>query len=216
MPFLDDPITALTALPVQALVLVLFFSSAIEYVFPPYWGDLIVVVGFSVAAHGTSSPLLLFVAAFAGSMAGATAAFWLGRRYGVRLMIRFSSRRRQRRSSERVRELFRRFGERVLVANRFLPFIRGIMLFGAGAFELRFWSSMLFTALSNLAWIAFLASIGLLSVSTWEEIQTTFEHSTITLGVAVAVAVVGWLAVTILRSAPWSRTGRRDETGGDL
>ncbi len=103
MTWLDDPIAAALALPPLVLVLFVFASALLEYVFPPYWGDTFVLLGFFLAGQGAAPPAMIFAAAAAGSVAGSIAAYQIGRRYGLAITRRISPRRRP--SRRRVRML---------------------------------------------------------------------------------------------------------------
>ncbi len=202
MSFFDDPVTAMAALPALGVVLPLFIllSALMEYVFPPYWGDLVVLLGFFLAGQSEIqvSPWTIFVAALAGSVLGSAAAFLLGRRYGLAIVRRVVPW-RPTGSRQRMRELLDRFGEQFLVVNRFLPFIRGLMLFGAGAFKLRFASAMAYTTLSNLLWTAFLMTVGLLTAGNWEQILETFRYTNQIVASAVGVLALGWALLVFWR-----------------
>src|SRR6185369_14598131 len=89
-PMFSDPIAFLVAHP-GALVFVVFAAAAIEYLFPPFWGDTVMLAGCAVAGLDRTSLPAVFVAAFLGSCAGAMGAFWIGRRFGqasLRLLAR--------------------------------------------------------------------------------------------------------------------------------
>ncbi len=202
MLWLDDPIAAALALPPLALPLLVFGSALLEYVFPPWWGDSLVLMGFFLAAQGAASPPLLFAAAIAGSALGAAAAYGLGRRYGLAL-VRLAFRRRSRsRSRRRTRDLFRRFGEPVLLVNRFLPVVRGGMLYGAGALGLRFWRSFVYANVSNLAFLTLLMWIGFLTAGSWEETLAAARHYNRLLGLAILAAAGAWILAALVRLRP--------------
>ncbi|MCP4655108.1 MAG: hypothetical protein GY856_06770 [bacterium] len=199
MSWLDDPVTAALALPAFVLPLFILVSAMLEYVFPPYWGDSFVLLGFFLAGQGAVPPLLILVAALAGSTLGAAIAYALGRRFGMAAVRRVVFRQRRFRSRFGIRKFLLRFGEKVLVANRFLPVIRGLMLYGAGAMRLRFAPTMVYSALSNLAWVVTLMGVGLLTAGSWEQILESFRQYNRLIGIAAAVAVAGWLAFLLWR-----------------
>src|SRR5215510_785873 len=121
-PWLEDPVAAALLLPPLVLPLFVFVSAFLEYVVPPFWGDTFMLVGFFLAAQGVAPPVVIFAMALLGSILGAAVAFRLGERFGFAVLHRlplFS-----RRSEERVERLFRRFGEPLLAANRFVPLVR--------------------------------------------------------------------------------------------
>lgn len=193
MSLLDDPVATVAALPAFLVPLVVFVSSMLEYVFPPYWGDTLILVGFFLAGQGVVSWFEIFAAAVSGALLGALIAYWLGKRYGLRTLRRFSRIRRRDRPRQRVQVLFRRYGEPVLVINRFLPVVRGIMLYAAGAMELRLRPVLIYSTIGSVAWVALIMGLGWLTGGTWEQLQATFEQSSRIFGIIAFILLGGWL-----------------------
>ena len=212
MSWLDDPIAAAVALPPLALALFVFFSALLEYLFPPYWGDTFVLLGFFLAGQGAVAPAAVFAAAAAGSFLGSIAAYHLGRRYGLVLAQRLAVRRR-RPSRRRVRALFQRFGEKLLLVNRFLPVVRGIMLYAAGALRLRPRPVIFYSTLSNLAFIGLLMWAGLWTADSWPEIRNTFGRSNRWLAAAALAATGTWLASSWWRKRGFGISSQGPSTG---
>lgn len=199
MSWLEDPVTAALALPVFVLPLFVLVSAMLEYVFPPFWGDSFMLLGFFLAGQGAVAPILILIAALVGSTLGAAIAYALGGRFGMNAIRRVIFRQRRFRTRLGIRKFLLRFGEKVLVANRFLPVIRGLMLYAAGAMKLRFAPTMVYTGLSNLAWVVMLMAVGLLTAGSWEQILESFRQYNRLIGFAALAAVVGWLAFLLWR-----------------
>lgn len=197
--WLEDPLALALALPPLALPLFVFASALIEYVFPPYWGDMFVLLGFFLAGQGVVSPAIVFAAALSGSIVGSIIAYRLGERYGLAVIRRFSSSKRRGHSRQRVRDLFRRFGKKLLLVNRFLPVVRGGLLYGAGALRLRFAPVIFYCALSNLAFMGLLMWAGLWTAGSWAEIQAAFQRSNRLIGGALLTVVAVWVATVLWR-----------------
>ena len=199
MAWLDDPVAAALALPVFALPLFLFVSAALEYVVPPFMGDTFVLLGFFLSGQGAVAPAVAFGSAFAGSVIGSVLAYQLGQRYGLALIRRLSPQRAEEISRRRVGDLFRRFGHRLLLVNRFLPVIRGFLLYGAGATKLPFRPVILYSSVSNLLFLGLLMGLGLWTAGTWSEIEAGFRQSNRWIGGVVLASVAIWVAWTIWR-----------------
>ncbi len=210
MTWLDDPVALVATLPPLILPLVVFVSSMLEYVFPPYWGDTVILVGFFLAGQGAVPGWTIFVGAVAGGVLGATIAYGLGRRYGLRAIRMFTRRGRRSRSRERLDRLFARFGERVLLLNRFLPVVRGVLLYGAGGMQLRPRPVLVYTAIGNVAWVGLLMGVGLLTGGTWEQIQDSFRHYSWAGAVAAGLLVLGGLVGLAIQHRR-SRKSDRDQ-----
>ncbi len=194
MSWLNDPATAAFALPPLALGLFVFGSAWLEYLFPPYWGDTFVLLGFFLAGQGAVEPAAIFVAAATGSFLGSLAAYYLGRRYGMRVTRRIFPKHRRLPSRERVQSLFQRFGDKLLLINRFLPVVRGVMLYAAGAMRMPLRTVLLYCTLSNLAFISLLMWAGLWTADSWAGIQQAFRQSNSWLAGAAVTITCLWLA----------------------
>lgn len=211
MTWLDDPVAAAVALPPLVLVLFVFGSALLEYIFPPYWGDTVVLLGFFLAGQGATAPALIFGAATAGSVLGSIAAYQLGRRYGMAITRRLLPERKQV-SRQHLQSLFRRYGEKLLLINRFLPVIRGVMLYGTGAVRLPLRSVLFYCTVSNLAFISLLMWAGLWTADSWSGIQRAFRQSNSWLAAAAVAVTCIWLLTAWWRR----RTSRRRRAQQDF
>ena len=158
-----------------------------------------VLLGFFLAGQGAVSPPVVFLAAIFGSTVGSVISYQLGRRYGLAVLRRIPLGRRRAAASERAVQLFQRFGEKLLIVNRFLPVVRAFLLYGAGALELRFRPVVVYCFLSNLAFISMLMWAGLWTADSWPEIQAGFRQSNQILGGVALLIAAGWGSVLIWR-----------------
>ncbi|MEM1201919.1 MAG: VTT domain-containing protein [Acidobacteriota bacterium] len=194
MTWLDDPATLALALPIFALPLIAFAATWLKYVLPVFPGDGVLLLAFFLSGQGETDPFYVFLGAALGGLAGIALSFQIGRRYGTAALERFSTRRMRRlRVGERLRTLLNQHGERILLVNRFMPVVRHVMIYGAGAFGLRRAPSLLFANVSHLAFVAFLGALGLLTAGTWHEIRQGFQDLNRTVGLAVTAVVIAWL-----------------------
>jgi membrane-associated protein len=215
MSWLDDPVAAAMLLPPFLVPLLVFASALLEYVFPPWWGDTVILLGFFLAAQGGGAgPMWIFAAAVSGSLVGSIAAYGLGRRYGMSVVERIVRQRRRSESWGRTRDLFRRFGERVLMLNRFLPFVRGVMLYAAGALGMRFWPTVIYCGVSNLAFVTLLMWLGFVTSGSWELLVEAAGNASRWLGIAALVIAAAWIVVVLARAR--RRRGEPDDDGGDF
>lgn len=182
---------------------ILFGATLVEYVFPPFPGDLVVVLGAWYAVQGAVS----WPAAFAAVTLGALAGAWLGHRVGAALGPRLDRRlaRRGPVSEDRLLRFqasYRRWGVWLLLANRFLPGVRAFVFVAAGASGIPLRTVLLFGGLSALLWNALLLGVGALVVHNVDELVGFVEHYTRAAWVAVgAVAAVGAAALAWRRRA---------------
>lgn len=151
--------------------LILFFGSFVEYVFPPFPGDTLVLLGAWYAVHGALSWPVTFLAVTAGAVAGA----WIDFRVGVALGRRLdrSAHRRGGFTEERLRRVeagYRRYGAWFLLANRFLPGVRAFLFVAAGAAGIPVGRVLLFGGISAALWNALLLAVGTLLVTNVDEL----------------------------------------------
>ena len=205
MSWIEDPITLMAGIPPLALILFVFVSAAIEYIFPPYPGDMAVLLGFFLAGQGAAPPSQVYLAAVLGGPIGAWGGYLLGRRYGtdlIRWISRFRLslfRRPVRVDRDTMARLFQRFDERWLAVNRFIPFVRSAALFAAGAFNLRLRPTLLYSTLSHIAFMALMLWVGLLTAGSWSEIVASARQVNLRIGMVVLVVLMGWALVVRYR-----------------
>jgi membrane-associated protein len=178
---------------------ILFLGSLVEYVFPPFPGDTLVVLGAWYAIHGEVSWAVAFVATTAGAIVGA----WIDYRVGVTVgaALERGAGRRGPITADHVRRVeagYARWGEWFLLANRFLPGIRAFLFVGAGAARLPLRKVLLWGGISAAAWNALLLVVGAFLVSNLDEfVQWLARYTTfawVAMGLAVLALVVKLLA----------------------
>jgi membrane protein DedA with SNARE-associated domain len=167
---------------------ILFLGSLIEYVFPPFPGDTLVVLGAWYAVNGKISWPVAFVAVTAGAVLGA----WIDYRIGVSIgaALERGAKRRGLITLEHVRKVeagYARWGEWFLLANRFLPGIRAFLFVGAGAARLPVGKVLLWGGISAAAWNALLLLVGAFLVSNLSEFVGWLERYTTVAWVLMAV-----------------------------
>jgi membrane-associated protein len=174
---------------------ILFLGSLVEYVFPPFPGDTLIVLGAWYAVNGKISWPVAFVAVTAGAVVGA----WIDYRIGVSIgaALERGAKRRGPITLEHVRKVeagYARWGEWFLLANRFLPGIRAFLFVGAGAARLPVGKVLLWGGISAAAWNALLLLVGAFLVSNLSEFAGWLERYTTVAWVVMAVVAAFLLA----------------------
>jgi membrane-associated protein len=189
---------------------VLFAATFVEYVFPPFPGDVLVILGAWYAVEGQLS----WPATFASVTAGAVAGAWVDYRIGAALGRRLERRvhRRSPQAEERLARFeagYRRWGALLLLGNRFLPGFRAFVFFGAGAAGIPVRRVLLLGAISSALWNAALLAAGDLLARNVDELVALVEHYTrAAWGAMLAAVAVALAAVWVRRRR--ARAARAD------
>ena len=152
-------------LPPLAGLLLLGVSAGIEYVFPPFPGDTITLIGAVLAATAGWSWLGVFGALLAGSLAGAALNWRLGRWLDATRDRDGRLQRWMRRDDvaprlDRLTDAFARHGSAYIALNRFLPAFRSLFFIAAGMAGLPLGRVLAFAALSAALWNALILAAG--------------------------------------------------------
>ncbi len=111
-------------------------AALIEYVFPPFPGDSVVLMGGIYAARGQRPWPLVLLAVTVGSVLGAAIDYWIGMRIARRLEqggANPAALEQRLFRLKQVHDQMQRRGALLLLVNRFLPGIRALVFFAAGA-----------------------------------------------------------------------------------
>jgi membrane protein DedA with SNARE-associated domain len=186
---------------------ILFLGSLVEYVFPPFPGDTLVVLGAWYAVNGKISWPFAFAAVTAGAVVGA----WIDYRIGVALgaALERGAMRRGPVTLEHVRQVeagYARWGAWFLLANRFLPGIRAFLFVGAGAARLPVGKVLLWGGISAAAWNALLLLVGAYLARNLSELVDWLERYTMLAW--MGMAVVAALLLARFAFAAWRRKRR--------
>ena len=180
----------------------LLLSACIEYLFPPFPGDMITVFGaFLVARRGWSGPAV-FGAVTVGSALGCMLDYAFGRWLG-RTEERWTRGRlrRFRPQIDRLVERFKRHGALYIAINRFIPSLRGFFFIAAGMARLPWWEVLAFGTLSALLWNSLLLLLGVTVGESWERLVSVFQTYGIAFWCLFAVAAVALLVRWLARRA---------------
>lgn len=139
-------------------------SAGIEYVFPPFPGDTITVLGAVLTAHASWPVIGVFTAVMLGSMAGAAlnvvAGRWLASSERDTFLHRWLRRPAVAERIQAVLGKFERHGAAYIMLNRFLPAFRSILFLAAGMARLPVGRVLLYAAVSSALWNVLLMGAG--------------------------------------------------------
>jgi membrane protein DedA with SNARE-associated domain len=179
-------------------MLILFASSFIEYVFPPFPGDTVTLFGAFLAANFEWSVPIVFAVVTLGSLAGSAADYGLGRRLAHTPVEQLSGRKKKAREKvQPILEKFEQHGAVYVVINRFLPGVRAFFFIAAGMARLPLWKVLLWGAVSAVAWNSLIIAVGFAIGKNWDRLlgllRTYTTGAYVLIGVVIVVLVVRWI-----------------------
>jgi membrane protein DedA with SNARE-associated domain len=174
---------------------ILFLGSFIESFFPPYPSDGVFVFSAFLAGRGVLDGTKAFLLVSTGNFVGIMSIYLLGLK-GIRpYLSRWIS---HEEAISRVDRWFGRYGDKVILFNRFIPGIRAPLCFSAGLFRLSPRKMALYSTLSIIAWNGLL-----LGMSSWAGRNlASIEKFLLRYGViagAVTCVVVVWSLIWFWR-----------------
>lgn len=175
-------------------LLILGASALIEYLFPPFPGDTVVLFGAFLAMRYGWSIILVFLSTLAGSIVGAMIDLWIGRWLSRRYREgKWLSDSRYRQRLAKILTAFERHGPAYIAINRFLPGIRAFIFVAAGMAELPFKKVLFYTLISSLLWNGLILSVAYTVGANWDRLFALFQQYGL-----VVWSMIGIVAVTVL------------------
>ncbi|WP_054967944.1 DedA family protein [Alicyclobacillus ferrooxydans] len=138
-----------------------YLALVVEGLGLPFPGDAVMVLYGLAAANGKFQPGALILISVAGYLTGAVISYALSRYFGSVWLDRWRpSRMMNLRSFERTTSLLNKYGPMLLVPGRFLPGVRSVSSYVAGAVRMEFSPFFLYTGIGVIAWCAIWVLLG--------------------------------------------------------
>jgi len=186
---LHQALDALASMPPALAYAALFGGAFVEYVFPPFPGDTVVVAGVAlVVAFGWPlGPVFAAVTlgAAVGGAVGYAAGRWAADSGAVAAMGP-----KKRAAVHSLVTRFERWGAAYLALNRFLPGVRALFFVAAGLAGLRAVPVIFWALVSATAWNILLVGLGVALGGNVEQLAGWVARHTLVVGVLVAAVVV--------------------------
>lgn len=113
--------------------------------------DVILISGGYIAAEAGHNAWPMVLTGLVGIMIGDSMIYSMGRRFGLQLAgHRFLKRYVTEDRLTRVMGMFAKHGHKILIAARFMPGVRSVAFFSAGAMRVPYWKFFLFDGLAAL------------------------------------------------------------------
>jgi membrane protein DedA with SNARE-associated domain len=177
---------------------------ALETIIPPIPSEVILPLAGFRASAAAMNPIVVWLAATAGSLVAAVALYWLGAWLGYERLHRLAGRRwffvATQRDVDRGCRLFERHGSWIVAAGRCVPVLRTLVSLPAGITRMRTAKFLALTALGSGIWNAVFIWLGWVLADNWREVEHyTGPASIVVLALFVAALIV--LAVRRRRAA---------------
>jgi membrane protein DedA with SNARE-associated domain len=180
----------------------IFSIVGIDAFFPLVPGETSVITGGIIASNDELHISFVFLAGWAGAVAGDNVSYFLGRKLDGwarrRLFTTDKARERRRWACRQLNER----GPVILIASRFIPGGRTAVTFSAGALRYRWRNFIAADLLAGALWAGFAAGLGWFGGKSFEE--SLWKPLAVAAVAAVVVAVLGELYVR-LTSKPKDR-----------
>jgi membrane-associated protein len=139
---------------------IVFLLALLDAVVPIVPSETAVITAGVVASAGDLSLAMIVPAAAAGAFLGDNSAYWIGRRFGTRVVERFFGGEKSRRRIEWAeRQLTERGGELIAIA-RFIPGGRTAVTLSAGLLEFPWRRFIFFDSLAAVGWALYASLLG--------------------------------------------------------
>jgi len=136
------------------------FFMILEYIFPPFPGDVAIFSAGFIAATGSASLILVLITAFIGSCVGLTIVYIVGRKYGRKIVEQNKIKYINHSLLEKTEAWYSKIGEKLLLVSKFLPGVRFALVFFAGIANIPFKRAFTFTAISCIVWNSMVIFLG--------------------------------------------------------
>lgn len=193
-----DAILRLPPLLVLALVFLLPALEASAFVGVVVPGEISVILGGVLANQHKLALAPVLVAAIAGAIIGDTVGYWVGKRYGERMLAKLPDRILKPEHVERAQQTIRQFGGRAVFLGRFTAALRALVPGMAGMSRVGYGRFLAWNALGGALWAAAFVVLGYLAGSQYHRI----EHYANYIGLALLVGIGAFLYVRHRRHRP--------------
>lgn len=201
--------TVLLDLVARAGYAIVFLGVGIESLGVPVPGETALVIGAVLAGQGRLEPWLVALVGWLGAVIGDNIGYWIGRRYGRRLLAMRGFRRvyDERRIAVAER-FFERWGALAVFGGRFVAILRIFAGPLAGMYHMPWRRFFVANATGGATWVGVVTTIGVLLGSNLDRaVRVVSRMGFAGLGLAALVVAVA-VAVHVVR-------GRRERAAGE-
>lgn len=185
---------------------VLFVSSFIEYIFPPFPGDTVTLFGAFLIAVRKWSFFAVFCSVTAGSVIGASLDYLIGKKLGKKSdkekapdLFRKGSNVLTEERYRYIKEKLDKYGASVIILNRFMPGIRAFFFIVAGMTGMKFFPVQFFNLVSVILWNFLIIWAGFLVGDNWDGLLNIFSLYSKIIGIIFLLLVISLLTAFYIK-----------------
>lgn len=168
-------------------------------------GDVILALGGVYSSQGRMNLTAVIVIGTLSAIAGESIGYWLGRRYGMRLVRRLPLVRRLEELLDRSRDYFRKYGGLTVAIGRYATAAGAFIPFTAGIARMPYLRFLLFDVPAIVVWAAAISVFGYVFGRNLEFVDKVLSR--------FGYAVLGLVVVFFLGRFLWKRHRERREPG---
>jgi membrane-associated protein len=187
------PLFATAGYPIIGVAVLAERSILIGLVVP---GDVVIALGGVYAARGRLDLAWVMAIAFVAAVCGESTGFWLGRRFGMRLIRRLPFLNRLEHGLHDVEGHFARHGGKTVAIGRYATAAGAMIPFVAGMAGMRYRRFLLFDVPAVLVWAIGITLVGYLFGENLDLVETILSR----FGWAILGLLVAFVAWRVLRA----------------
>jgi len=178
----------------------LFLGSGIEYFFPPFPGDTVLLFGAFLSGLGDIPLVWVFAAATAGSFLGSMGIYAFGATKGRKYFLKKNFRFFDAARVQSLENMYRRRGGAIIIVNRFIPAFRTFFFIAAGIAKMPPIRVAVYSFISILLWNVLIAGLGYRAGSDWDALKGYLDTYSRAVLAGLAILALGYLAYRYIRS----------------
>lgn len=198
-----DLIQWINMLPPVSIYGVFFLVAYIENIIPPIPGDVLVAFGGYLAAEQVIDVTPVLLITTIASVFGFMTMYWLGRHWGTKIqeqgdrfwMMRFIS----LRYIDKVRRWMQRWGQGVVLANRFLAGTRSVISLTSGISHTKITPTIISSTISSILWNSILLGSGWIVHQNWQVIGKYLSIYSRIILAAIVLFILVWAGIHYYR-----------------
>jgi membrane protein DedA with SNARE-associated domain len=159
----------------------------------PIPGELLLTVAGALIRSGELNRSATIAAAIAGSLAGITSSYFLGRMVGLRVLRRFSA--LNGTFVDRGHAWFTRSGKWLLAFGSFVPGVRHLTPIAAGSASLDFRAFAAYAYPGAMAWSITFVAVGYYTGDHWEHAAVLLRAHLLAVSIVFAALAIGYVFV---------------------